>query len=261
MGSHSKLPLIQTVFGSHSKPAKKQKIVFKHGQDDLSTMHESAKDLSKEDHRGQTEIHSAKDENKIHSDNKTKENNALFRYTEGSRIVNKSLYNLHAKKQKPSNADHIKQIDQALNSEKIKHDTHVFTGLSRDPREHWSKNNKNKPVVVHHPAYISTSTKYSEAHFFAEPDLNDHHSEEHHKPLNHDAPKLDKDSMVQHVLKIHVPAGTHGGSVSHQSEHPHENEILLHRGHDIEIHHQPTIHPDGTHVWHGRIVNHNPKQV
>jgi hypothetical protein len=49
------------------------------------------------------------------------------------------------------------------------------------------------------------------------------------------------------------------------SNHPKEKEVLLQRGHDLEIHHEPTIvnHPKyGTiYVWHAKIVGHNPTKL
>lgn len=249
--SHTDLPLLQTSFGTHSKSNKTKKKVVE----------ESAKDLSKADHKDQTENHSLREEDKIHEENEIPEHKSVFKYTEGSKAINKTLHNIHTGGKEIVDRQNIRELDGVLDKHKIKHDTHVFTGMRRDPRTFWEGKDRSKPITTHHPAYISTSTNFKEAHLFAEPDSNDNHSEDHHKPLNHDAPKLDKDSIIEHVMKLHLPAGTRAGSIRDQSDHPHENEVLVHRGHDIEIHPRPTIHPDGTHVWHARVVGHNPIKI
>jgi hypothetical protein len=68
-----------------------------------------------------------------------------------------------------------------------------------------------------------------------------------------------------HVLKIHLPKGTQAGSIKHLSNYKKENEVLLNRGHDLEIHHEPTVidHPKKgkVHIWHAKVVDHNPQKL
>ena len=66
-------------------------------------------------------------------------------------------------------------------------------------------------------------------------------------------------------MRIDVPKGTQAGSMSGNTYYPKEKEVLLQRGHDLEIHHKPTIinHPKHgiVNVWHAKIVGHNPKPL
>ena len=67
------------------------------------------------------------------------------------------------------------------------------------------------------------------------------------------------------ILRIFVPAGTTGGSVSQISMNAqHEAEILLPRGLDITISPTPHIVEQAGYrilVWNARVVGHNPQPV
>lgn len=145
-----------------------------------------------------------------------------------------------------------------MDSAHIHEDTHVYTGLKDSPAKHFTGEGSAK---VHLPAYTSTSTQYRIAkNFTSGKPISKEHLEKH-SPINSDYKKNTKRSTADHVLKIHLPKGTKAGSVKHFATFEKENEILLHRGHNIEIHPHPTIDKDGTHVWHARIISHTPDKV
>lgn len=219
-------------------------------------------------------IHSNEEAKKIHGENEVKSHPRIIHYTgSGASYINRGLHHEyrqslgvtnsstsheHHKLYDPDKKD-IKLIDAHLDKHTIKKDIHVFTGLPHSPVHAFRQQNakKGESIKVHLPAYTSTSTDYKTAYKFAKYDEND---TEHHSPINTDAPKK-IENKEKHILKLHVPAGTKGGSVRDQSALSNENEVLLHRGHNIEIHPHPTVNKDGTHVWHARIISHTPSKI
>jgi len=299
-GSHSqpkkqskeKLSGAQAVYGSHSQPKSKQQTkpdaTTKFYVEPIlsSTIHKEATESPPTEGMKQIKPHSVMAEEKIHNAHKVEDQDeAVEDYTTDSTDINRSLFHHHKTGKHPKdfkdfrsergmewapegdqyNAhEHIQRLDKVLNKHKIKQDTHVYSGLSRSPVEHF-KGNPNKSAKVHFPAYTSTTTDYDKALNFTESGAQ---KAVDHTPLNQDAPKSTKSTKdkTNHVLKIHVSKGTPGGSVRHISAHGgEENEILLHRGMDMEIHHQPTVveHPRHGHVtvWHARILGHNPAKL
>lgn len=240
------VPFLETVFGKHSQEKKEpvlQTTFGKHSQRKLKEEAEN-KDIG---------IHSNADEERIHDFNTVETSNAVRKYGMSSSDINGTLHTLHGSTDKPVHGNkindskkHIKALDDVLNNSKINHDTHVFTGLPHSPEKHFKDMNakKGQSITIHHPAYMSTSTSYETAKFFAS------------KPS-----EVTKPGAEKHVLKLHLPQGTKGGSIRHLATFKDENEILLHRGHNIEIHPHPTIDKDGTHVWHAKVVSHTPKHI
>jgi len=134
-----------------------------------------------------------------------------------------------------------KHLDHIMSKHKVKKQFHVFTGLKVDPAKEFKKNSDS--TTFRHPAFMSTSTTKRVASEFAR-----------------NVPNKDEGTSERHVLKLHVPEGAHAMSVKDHTTYNDENEILLHRGHHIEIHHTPTIVKDSrgtTKIWHGRIVGHS----
>jgi hypothetical protein len=273
----------QAVFGSHSQTKSKEDTKF-HAEPILSSaIHKEEKAPKGPPTTADEQIypHYEFEEYPIHDANKVKDaKDAVSEYTSDSTDINRSLFAHHKTGQHPKDYDdyvgkhrqmfvpsgniyhvhdHIKRLDDVMNKHKIAKDTHVFTGLSRPPMEHF-KGNPNKNAKVHFPAYTSTSTNFHITPEFCKSTK----SADEHKPLNTDARKP-KNGQTKHILKIHVPKGTPGGSIRHISRYEDENEILLHRGMDMEIHHQPTLvnHPEYGHltVWHARVVGHNPAKL
>lgn len=119
----------------------------------------------------------------------------------------------------------------------------VFSGINQNEAEKFK--NQKALVKVHHPSMISTSTNFDQAAKFT--------------GGNKKAP------TEKHVLRLFVPKGTKAGSIRHVSRYKKENEVLLDRGHDLDIHPEPTIinHPvhGKVHIWHARVVGQNRKTL
>lgn len=203
------------------------------------------------------------DSKKFHSSNRMKDEISseakghqgwLHYYSDYSKQMNDALYNHHdevkiTKTQFNSPERHERHLTFANETAKVlaKHQTKsdhtVFSGISQQHAEKFK--NRNEPLKVHHAGFLSTSTNFDQASRFT------------------GGGKKSKEE--KHVLKIHVPKGTQGGSMSGNTYSPKEKEVLLQRGHDLEIHHKPTIvnHPKHgeIHVWDAKIVAHNPKPL
>lgn len=261
--ANTKHHAIETVFGHHSQPEPYiPKTVFgKHSQ---------SKPI-KEAFNGDLNRHDTYIEHEIHRDHdaepKTKdEKNALDHYTHISRHINELLHKTyrgektHASLTK--NKSVVKHLDKLLDHSSVKYDTHVYTGLPESPHIAWKKTKTptNKPVKAILPAYTSTSTDYQIARNFAKRDTNPDYKT--HKPRNPDAPKESEyGNSGNHILKLHVPKGTRAASIRSHSKYDEENEVLLHRGHQIEIDPHPSVDNYRNYVWHGRVVGHNPHDV
>lgn len=288
-GSHSveKFPAMETTFGTHQKKPAGDKMLpamgvsFGSHSKILRTkkvMESLLEEVSKNPKKAKDQI--GKDTHDLHKSDKLKQNYSLLSYTSNSSMLNNNLHkHFHGKKtQGPKNTfkQRVNEIDSALDNASLSKDTHVFTGLPQGPHELFKRHKieKGQNLKVHLPAYTSTSTEYARAKRFAS-SANDRSSKfgahvpvDHtvHEPLNELSKSelatiKSRDHKQKHILKIHLPKGTKAGSVKHFSQYGHENEILLHRGHNLEIHHRPTVEPDGTHVWHARVIGHSPAEV
>lgn len=210
-----------------------------------------------------------KTEESIHQNNKLPESKTLKDFTKYSRDVNSALYDKHLKGEVTKDNIHaipkIHQLDKEFLNTKTDKDMTVYAGLHKSPERHFENVNTDT-TKIHIPSFRSTSSNFQEAAKFA------YHTKaankEKHSADNKDAPNLNKNSIggidpdsVKHILKIHVTKGTKAGSTKHFSEHPSENEILLARGHNMEIHRNPTILKNGTHIWHAKIVDHSPSKI
>lgn len=233
-------PNMETVFGSHS---------VKELQEEVSTT--PGKITTTE----QIGRHSPEAEQSIHDKNKVGINDHIQNYTSKSTDINHAL---HTKTPDPDIKKQIKGVDKVLDAARIHEDTHVYTGLKDSPVKYFKGSGSAK---VHLPAYTSTTTHYATATFFTTGKELTKQEKERHTPINSDYTKTTNLTVPKHVLKIHLPKGTNAGSVKHFSTHQEENEILLHRGHNIEIHPHPTIDKHGTHIWHARIISHTPDKV
>jgi hypothetical protein len=234
--SGTEKPLLTTLFGKKTKPVEAKEemptletIFGRKHNEPRTKLHESIKEPS---HVKQLSVHSQSEENKIHKNNRKDisrdEHLALHKYSStGFYRINRSLYSREGK-----HLNDVKHIDSALDKHKVTKQFHTFTGLKVNPSHGFKDEASKETTTFHHPSYISTSTNFHEAKSFAKRDKN----------------------HIKHVLKLHVPEGAHAASIKHISKHQSEDEVLLHRGHHIEIHHKPTLQPDGTHIWHGRIV-------
>jgi len=107
---------------------------------------------------------------------------AVTRYKEGSGVINQSLWHSHKGTLKVHDGDEwqdiskgdiekdrhervqkdIDHIDAELASHKTPESFHVYSGTIHDPRKI-----QNSEGIVHHPAYLSTSTRHPIAESFA----------------------------------------------------------------------------------------------
>lgn len=197
----------------------------------------------------------------------------LHDYTLDSHDVNSLLYglrngndeNVQANKHRLS---HARAMDKAIDAtDGTNEDMSVYTGVKHPFWNHFKKGQKT--AKLHMPSFVSTSTSFHVAMDFSSPidgiDRQRHPTQEQadHHGLNRDdvAPKTDAHFRVMHVLKLNIPTGTKAVSLRGLSEHPEEEEILLHRGHDIHVHANPVVHKGGgyhTVIWNADVVRHNP---
>jgi len=225
---------METVFGSHS-----QKSVH-----EASTPYSSPTDA---------------DHDKLHANaplNQTSlephQVKALTRYTRDSTMINGYLHNKH----KGTNAsevyaDQAEDISHALDKHKTKAPIDVYTGVPKSPSEHFHTVDGNTPThtTVHLPAFTSTSTSLRKASEFSR-------ETSHTNDVNHGIKEDTK-----HVLKIHVPKGSSAASVRSLSNMDNEHEILLNRGHNIQIHHEPEDIGHNTMLWHAKIISRTPGKI
>jgi hypothetical protein len=233
-------PTMETSFGTHSLPKSKKL--------DEAKIHKEPEPTA-EQHE---QLHDAAPMAGKLSE-KAKE--ALSDYTDESCGLNGMLHR-HSKGQEvhtgthASNMETVKNLDKTLDRQSTNEDIYVYTGLNHSPSKYFKDRTSKNPVTVHLPAFTSTSTSPKTARGFSKEtfDLRD---EDH---------GIDAGGG-RHFLKIAVPKGTKASSVKKQSFVPEENEILLHRGHNIEIHHTPTKLADDTYMWHAKVVSHTPQNL
>jgi hypothetical protein len=158
-------------------------------------------------------------------------------YTRDSSYLNRHLYNRHVDGEKHDDevrGINIKAMDKAVTRNKLKHDMHVYSGVTWHPgnvaKQHPDRH-------VHLPAYTSTSIDKQTAHSFATGDENNQ----------------------QHVIHFHLKKGQAGKYVEHHTENPGEHEFILPRNTTIKIHPKADRYYDHvsdteTHVWHAHVV-------
>ena len=271
-----KLPAIQTVFGARSIEdkqetiEKKEKGISKGGDDEFQSEPELTNSIVKEEVGGDslTQPHSSEEIKNFHAKNRIKDEKMsedisedhpgwLKHYsfsTGGNENFSNSLWNHHhkteikdatEKKYHERGLAYSHELTKVIAKHKTTHDFSLFTGISQGHADSLKLKGRKEPSKFHHPGFISTSTDYNQA-------LN----------FTGGAPKSGEE---HHVIRLETPKGTQGGSIRHTSSYKKENEVLLNRGHDLEIHHEPTIidHPKGgkVHIWHAKVVGHNPQKL
>jgi hypothetical protein len=261
-----KLPVIQTMFGTSSPADKKakEKETSKKVEINFDPIMNNSVVKEETEHDKVIQPHTDAESKKFHSNNRMKDEMLssapghqgwLHNYSDNSKQMNDALYNHHQNKkiettQFNDEQRHQRNLSFANETEKVlaKHKTNddhtVFTGISQEHAGFLK--NQTKPTKVHHAGFISSSTHFDQAARFTG-----------------GGGKNDKEE--KHILQIHVPKGTQGGSMSGNTYYSKEKEILLQRGHDLKIDHTPTVinHPKhGTvNVWHAKIIGHNPKPL
>jgi ADP-ribosyltransferase exoenzyme len=137
-----------------------------------------------------------------------------------------------------------------LDRQKTMEDMHVYTGIKYSPAKHFKKVGGKLPesTIARLPAFTSTSSSIKSARCFSEDTM--HPNDERHGIEYPDS------GEVRHDIKIHVPKGSKAASLRDHSFCPAEKEVLLHRGHDIEIHNKPEKLDHNTYLWSAKIVGH-----
>ena len=262
-GSHSqpKTETMETSFGSHSEPKdKKEKLSedYKSLFDKPTTLSGKPKPTLYDKH-----IPSATEDAHIHEKvapfDKDKmsgmERESVDDYTDESRSVNSMLHR-HSKGHDISTSNStayrktVKHLDNLLGRRKTTEDMHVYTGIKYSPAKHFKKVDGKVPEskVVNLPAFTSTSSSVKCARPFSSETM--HPNDERHGIT------YPESGEVRHILKIHVPKGSSAMSLKAASFCPEEKEVVLHRGHDIEIHHKPEQLDKDTYLWHAKVVGH-----
>jgi ADP-ribosyltransferase exoenzyme len=172
----------------------------------------------------------------------------------GSTEINHDAWE-HYKERTPFRKDvreHIDNIDKLLlRKTSVPDGTRVFTGLPESPitKAGFEWNASREKKILHLPSYTSTTTDFSRAEWFTEPDHHSiHHESDHHGVV---------ETGARHILEINFDKHIHGAASvrGHTPFNSHENEILLARGQELILHPRPTkvtnhngIHP--IYVWH-----------
>lgn len=262
------LDLVEPDLNLDSSKKTKEKAIAIHASfgHHLNQKNDLEESLIKEEQESDiTKPHSDEDIKKFHSENKVRDEKLspeigkdhpgwIRYYSQGeSTYQNNALWDNHNKKKLPDDEwdrnKHHRNLAFANEASKVldKHNTSknftVFSGLGQEHAEKFK--NKNEPLRVHHPAMMSTSTDFEQATKFT------------------GGPP--KSGEEHHVLRIEMPKGTKAASVKNISKFKKENEVLLGRGHDLEIHHEPSIvnHPKHgkIYIWHAKIIGHNPEKL
>lgn len=188
------------------------------------------------------------------------------RYSTSSYGTNSTLHDLHTGNiQTQHFPDSTKKIVYALDNlhnktKQSPEDFHVYTGIKWNPTDLF-KNTRSSPfdisghkkdegkdhVLIHLPAYTSTSLWAQKAQGFSRPD----------------------DNSNNHIIKIKIPKGSkHGVYIdgvsefgTHRYDNAAEKEFLLKRGLTLKLSKTPEVHDGRVHVWHGEIVAHEPNQI
>lgn len=170
---------------------------------------------------------------------------------------------------------HIAAVDRELARNTFKKDYVLYTGLPESPTRAFKlyKQPTNQPLTVHLPAYTSTTTEWGVATHFATNQGNWSRSDlSGHEILNPKGKKIKQSQPEEgvpeiNVLRIFVPAGTTGVSVSQISS-DEEAEILLPRGLNIIISPKPhyieqrsRLSDQDIYVWNAKVVGHTPQPV
>jgi hypothetical protein len=159
----------------------------------------------------------------------------LNKYTSGSRMLNKALWAANkAGTKAPTHVNgmththDVKELDKAVNRNKLNDDLHVYSGVGFDPAELASKHPEGH---VHLPAYTSTTIDKSIARNFGA-----------NQTL--DKPHLQTATTKGHIMHIALKAGQKGAYISDSgTEYKKEHEFLLPRD-TILKHNGTTTHQD-----------------
>lgn len=84
--------------------------------------------------------------------------------------------------------------------------------------------------------------------------LKDHHH--HHDDHHHDDDHCPGFTPYKHLIRIHVPEGSHALYTRPASQHKHEHEVVLHKNAKVRIHPEPEVEHTSEHVvWHAKLIH------
>lgn len=151
----------------------------------------------------------------------------------------------------------IQMLDDIMYNHPLKTNLTLYHGLKENPLRVWIKYKVpfNKSVIVHMPAFTSTSTDIKKAIGFSKYD-----NFLYGKAAKDEYSKINKYNDKRSVLKMSVPAGTPGLSIKKYSIYPNEDEILLGRGINLQISPNPKISGNYPLIWNCKVLNATPKE-
>ena len=172
-----------------------------------------------------------------HTIHSTDVNDALHKHYRGEKEINRN---------KGYVGGHIEKLDTILAKFKLSKPGTVYSGIPESIEQAYKKYkaDRSKPIRLHLPAYTSTSTSLSVATRFAKVSGTTYSGE--------------------HILMIELPIGTPAVSVKSVSNYKEENEVLLPRGMNIEVHPTPSIIPKrdaDLYIWKAKALGTSPIQI
>ena len=207
---------------------------------------------------------SVKDEFELHKRHTIPKSNVLVEYSKESKNINDVLHKTH--KGEDPNAGRLKEYAQKLhltisqladtmNGVVTTEPIEVFTGIKFSPIDKWKELQVDltNPIVLHNPAFTSTTTSIDVALKF---------SVFVPTPISIMGVKNQSDYksgsvMCKNVLKMTVPKGYHAGSLLESSVLKFEKEFLVQKGMDLKIYPKPEYHLEGGKVvlvWQCEII-------
>jgi hypothetical protein len=180
----------------------------------------------------------------------------LFKYSEGSWVLNDHLWESYKNKTEPNERAggiNIREMDSALSDVQLHKPLYVFSGVKRNPGMLAAMHPKRRIFL---PSYTSTSIEPRTALSFAGSIKRGTESEENWS---------NDQEGERHILRIHVPAGNNGHYLGTKSNFDNEKEFLLPRNTSIHVEENPQtfVHknPSGgplskrlVSVWNARVL-------
>lgn len=191
------------------------------------------------------------------------ENESFRRYADDSKDINSSLLNYHnGHSWRETHNDYLSHLDRGMNKTKTTEPMTVYSGIKWSPSKHLKNLSADeKHVDIHLPAFTSTSSSLKQAVGFAEHQT-PHKDDEKNDVIKEESPDSLNKYTVRHVLRIHLPKGTHAMTMLRHTFAPIEREVLLHRGHEIRLNRKPQRHFDlngnPVNVWDAHVTGHYP---
>lgn len=184
----------------------------------------------------------------------------LRKYSAGSFAINSALWERHINETYPSEKilNDIKSLDATLPVHNLQKNLVVYSGVERSPAYlagmEWNSTRSKKILTL--PAFTSTSTSISKSIGFANRDeITAHHDSDHHGIILPNS---------KHILAMHLVAGRPYQLTSMRkiSNAPYENEILLDRHMNFELHPRPEQighNPNNpVYLWHAHNGDSSP---